>query len=218
MKKIFSIILFVFVLNIITDSRSATIDLLRAKIEHGQENFPIGDLNNLEYIKNIINQMVLIDQEIRQYFIENTNDQEAIKLMEKVDRFNATKMKEILSIHGWVSIPKFGAQADDQAWLLVQHADHDPFFQAGCLFILGTLIDKGETDKKHYAYLYDRVVLKFPNLGLKQKYGTQVKIENNKFELFPHEGSIETLNVERRKMGLNSVEEYMEVIKKLYDK
>lgn len=37
-------------------------------------------------------------------------------------------------------------------------------------------------------------------------------------KLLPHEGSIETLNIERGKMGLNSIEEYMEVIKKLYDK
>ncbi|MDP3532052.1 MAG: hypothetical protein Q8S31_02030 [Alphaproteobacteria bacterium] len=181
MKKIFSIILFVFVLNIITDSRSTTIDLLKEKIEHRQENFPMGDLNDVEYIKNIINQMFLIDQEIRQYFIENTNDQEVIKLMEKVDCFNTTKMKEILSVHGWTIISKFGAQADDQAWSLVQHADHDPFFQAGCLFILGALIDKTETVKKN-SFLYDRVALKFPALGMKQKYGTQL---NDEFEATP---------------------------------
>lgn len=215
MKKIFSVMLFVFLLNIITDSRSTIIDLIKEQIEHGQANFPIGDLNDVEYVKNIINRMVLIDQEIRQYFIENTNDQEAIKLMEKVDCFNTTKMKEILSIHGWVSISKFGAQADNQTWLLVQHADHDPFFQAGCVFILGTLIDKAETDKKYYAYLYDRVALKFPGLGMKQKYGTQF---NDEFELLPYEGSIETLNEERCKMGLSSIEEYMELVKKIYNK
>jgi hypothetical protein len=215
MKKIFSIILFIFLLNIITDSRSTIIDLLKEQIEHGQTNFPIGDLNDVEYVKNIINRMVLIDQEIRQYFIENTNDQEAIKLMEKVDRFNTIKMKEILSVHGWTIISKFGVQADDQAWVLVQHADHDPFFQAGCLFVLGTLIDKGETDKKHYAYLYDRVALKFPTLGMKQKYGTQF---NDEFELLPYEGSIETLNEERKKIGLGSIDEYRELIQKIYHK
>ncbi|MDP1723193.1 MAG: hypothetical protein Q8L85_00635 [Alphaproteobacteria bacterium] len=218
MKKIFSIIIFVFVLNTLTDIHANNINILKEQIKQEHDNFPIGDLNDVEFVKKIINQMFLKDQEIRQYFIKYSNDSEFRDLVINLDRFNTLKMKEILSVHGWVSISKFGANADDQAWLLVQHADHDPFFQAGCLFILGTLIDKAETVKKNYAFLYDRVALKFPSLGLKQKYGTQVKIENNKFELLPHEGSIETLNIERGKMGLNSIEEYMEVIKKLYDK
>ena len=217
MKKIFSTILFVFVLNTSTYIHASNINLLKEQIKQEHENFPIGDLNDVEFVKKIINQMYLKDQEIRQYFIKNINDPEFRDLVINLDRFNTSKMKEILSIHGWVNISKFGANADDQAMLLVQHAD-DPFFQAGCLFILGTLIDKAETDKRHYANLYDRVVLKFPNLGLKQKYGTQFKVENNKFELLPHEGSMETLNTERGKIGLNSMEEYMEDVKKMYGK
>ncbi|MDP1880355.1 MAG: hypothetical protein Q8K60_05395, partial [Parachlamydiaceae bacterium] len=113
MKKIFSTIIFVFVLNTSTYIHANNINLLKEQIKQENENFPIGDLNNVEFVKKIINQMYLKDQEIRQYFIKNINDPEFRDLMIMMDHFNTAKMKEILSIHGWVNISKFGANADD---------------------------------------------------------------------------------------------------------
>jgi hypothetical protein len=45
------------------------------------------------------------------------------------------------------------------AWLLVQHADHDPAFQRVCLELLGGAVRAGEADVRHHAYLTDRVLL-----------------------------------------------------------
>ncbi|NDD59187.1 MAG: hypothetical protein EBZ47_08075 [Chlamydiae bacterium] len=76
-----------------------------------------------------------------------------------------------------IVISKFGSEYDKKAWLIIQHADDDPFFQAGVLFLLERLANKGETDPKNYAYLYDRVAAKFHQIGLLQKYGTQVDLK-----------------------------------------
>jgi hypothetical protein len=56
------------------------------------------------------------------------------------------------------------------AWLLTQHADADPVFQARALRLMEALVAAGEVSKPNYAYLYDRFMLK---LSGKQRYGTQ---------------------------------------------
>jgi hypothetical protein len=59
-----------------------------------------------------------------------------------------------------------GTQA---AWLLIQHADHDPAFQRACLELLGHAVHAGEADATYHAYLTDRVLL----AEGKQLYRTQ---------------------------------------------
>lgn len=110
-----------------------------------------------------------------------------------------------------------GKDTDNQAWLLVQHADHDPFFQAGCLFILGKLVEVNETSKQNYASLYDRVALKFQALGLKQKYGTQVNISQDLVTtLMPCDGTKNEIEQNRKSMGLEPLDQHMQNIKTFY--
>ena len=42
--------------------------------------------------------------------------------MEKIDYLHAEHLKAILSVHEWITISKFGRDADRNAWLIVQHA------------------------------------------------------------------------------------------------
>lgn len=217
MQVILKIILFVvYVLRLAPDVYANEINFFKEKIRLEKQNFSKTDLNNVEHVKKNIHQMYLIDQEVRQYFIANQDNPEAQKLMISMDGFHLAKMKDILQANGWITISKFGRDADHWAWLLIQHADQDPFFQAGCLFLLGNLVAEGETDKKNYAYLYDRVALKFQNLGMKQKYGTQVSISGNKTQLLPYEGSLAELNKRRRAVGLNTVDEYLKMVSTVY--
>ncbi len=128
------------------------------------------------YVKRVIDYMYEFDQELRNLFIKHQSDERFGRLLKKLDAFHTARMKEILEIHGWIVISKFGVEYDKKAWLIIQHADDDPFFQAGVLFLLEKLTNKGETDPKNYAYLYDRVAAKFYQIGLLQKYGTQVDL------------------------------------------
>ena len=55
---------------------------------------------------------------------------------ESVDVANTERMKEIIEEIGWPTASKVGAEAANKAWLLVQHADHDPEFQERCLELM----------------------------------------------------------------------------------
>ncbi len=194
------------------------IHILKENIKKEQANFPKGNLEDVVYVKKILAQMVVLDQEVRALIIHDLDDPSIQQFLIDMDEFHTGKMKEILKRHGWPSISKFGAEADYHAWMLVQHADADPIFQAGCLFILSQLVEMGETAQKNYAYLYDRVTLKFQHLGMKQKYGTQINISGNTFKILPFEGTLSELNQRRLKMGLSPIKTYLEEIKKHYQR
>ncbi len=88
----------------------------------------------------------------------------------EVDRRNTKRIKELLQQRGWFRISRFGREADTNAWLVVQHADHDRAFQKKTLELLTLLMEEGETDPANYAYLSDRVAIAD---GEPQRYGTQ---------------------------------------------
>lgn len=58
------------------------------------------------------------------------------------------------------------------AWLILQHADHDPIWQRAMLPELQKLADAGDFPKAHWAMLVDRVAV---NSGEPQTYGSQGK-------------------------------------------
>ncbi|MDF2578405.1 MAG: hypothetical protein K0S74_1889, partial [Chlamydiales bacterium] len=189
------------------------IESLAVPILQYQSSFPEGNLQNVDTVKAIIDVMYEVDQDLRKKLIHDIDNIKLRNLVKEIDCFHTNKMKEILTVHGWINISKFGKEYDQKAWLLVQHADHDPFFQAGSLFILSQLMLKNETDAKNYAYLYDRVVLKFQQLGMLQKFGTQVDVKKNgSISLLPYEGDLEDVEGRRKEIGLNSLTEYMESI------
>lgn len=96
-----------------------------------------------------------------------------------LDRKNTARMRAIISEHGWPSYDLVGKRASNSAWLLIQHADRNPLFQAKCLPLLRAAVDKEQANPSNYAYLYDRVhVAK----GEKQLYATQSSTNNGLFE------------------------------------
>ena len=214
----FLILLGTVTLSVGAEDLKEKIHVLKEKVKEAQTNFPTGDLENTVYVTRILTQMYLLDQEVRNAFLSDLKDPEVYPLISEMDAFHTQKMKEILNHHGWITISRFGSEADHQAWMLVQHADDDPLFQAGCLFVLEKLIEIGESNPKNYAYLYDRVALKFAQFGMKQKYGTQVNASEGEFKLCPYEGTGSELNQRRREMGLEPINAYLEEVKSFYQK
>lgn len=194
------------------------VEAFEEKFKAYQDQFPQGDLEQISYIKSLLDKMYDFDQTLRKDFIKNWSILEKQEILRKMDTFHTLKMKEILQRYGWITISKFGAEYDRKAWLLVQHADHDPFFQAGVLFLLGNLIPRKETDQKNYAYLYDRVALKFPSLGFRQRYGTQV-LSKTKGEIIlqPCEGTFEEVDHRRKEIGLEPLREYLKQVKEMVE-
>lgn len=128
-----------------------------------------------------------------------------------LDRRNTEELKKLLKLRRWFTIGEFGKAADDAAWLLVQHADHDPAFQKSTLKILDGLWAKGETDPGHYAYLWDRVAASFhdPSKRRLLRYGTQGGCAGpGKWEPLPVEKPA-LLDKRRASVGLGPESEYV---------
>ncbi|NNC83730.1 MAG: hypothetical protein HKN79_09135, partial [Flavobacteriales bacterium] len=123
------------------------------------------------------------------------------------DRAHTQRMKEIVAEYGWPTFEKVGPMASRSAWVLVQHADRDPFFQAECLALMEEALEAEQVYPRNYAYLYDRVQVAF---GEKQLYATQSTSNNGLWEGHFQPIAQESQVQERREdMGITRhVEEY----------
>jgi hypothetical protein len=111
---------------------------------------------------------------LREELLELRNEDQALRTAENVnvkdlaaiDEKNTRRLKEIVAQYGWPTKNMVGQDGADAAWLLAQHADHDPSFQLLVLELMEKLISKGEASSSNYAYLFDRT-------HRPQRFGTQ---------------------------------------------
>lgn len=124
--------------------------------------------------------------------------------MEARDHANTAWLKGVVAAHGWPKRSQVGDSAAKAAWLLVQHADADPAFQVRALRLMEPLVATGEADRKNYAYLYDRVMLKVVG---KQRYATQLTCRRGRLVPQPLEDE-RTVDRRRRTVGMATVAAY----------
>ncbi len=102
-----------------------------------------------------------------------------IEKMARTDAKNTQGLKTLISQSGFPLISTHGAQANQDAWLIVQHADHDIEFQRSTLKLLAAAMKQKDTIIPRVAYLTDRVMV---NEALQtgrqplQRFGTQGRI------------------------------------------
>lgn len=169
-------------------------------------------MENLTQYENIkfpkvateIKKMAEEDQAMRKRAEENQGVIES-KEDDTLDERNTIRMREIVSEIGWPTISKVGKDCSHDAWVLVQHADHDRVFQKECLQLMKDAGDQ-EVEKKDVAYLEDRVRVNEGNLQL---YGTQFYEDpiHKIYVLRPVE-DLENLGKRREEMGMETGEEY----------
>lgn len=129
--------------------------------------------------------------------------------MRKVDAANTAWMKKVVDKHGWPGKSMVGTDGAFAAWLLVQHADADPKFQARCLELMKKAYEKKEVRGQDLAYLIDRVLV---GQGKKQVYGTQFwtpplgKLQPRPIEDEAH------VDARRSEMGLGPLAEYRKIM------
>ncbi|WPZ04233.1 DUF6624 domain-containing protein [Blastomonas marina] len=124
----------------------------------------------------------------------------------RTDRENTEWLKQVIAEHGWPTISMVGERASQQAWLLAQHADHDPVLQLEVLRLMEPLVEKGEVSQRNYAYLYDRVMLKLVG---KQRFATQTECKEGERVASELEDKVRMPEF-RQSMGLEPFEEYMD--------
>ena len=133
-------------------------------------------------VKEILSSLVDLDQFGRQHGYDpnahgyaGTPDERAffvayLHRLSALDAENLRTFKALLDRWGWFDQRTWGNEADQDAWVLTQHADADLPFQKRVLGLLEPLIKSGGTSSSNFAYLYDRVAVNDHRL---QRFGTQ---------------------------------------------
>ena len=146
-------------------------------------------------------------------FIKVTEDH-----WKKLHLRNNADMKEIVDHHGWFASSVWGPRAEEEAWLIVQHADEDIELQRNALHLMEPLLKAGEIKPSHYAYLYDRVMVNPRNPdGIQlQRYGTQCHKVDSRWEAQPMEDPA-NIDARRKAMGIEpeTLSEYLEIMNEL---
>jgi len=153
--------------------------------------------------------MAVADREARQAWRE---DAEQAGPVERMDREHTERLRELVDRHGWPARSMVGEAGSQAAWLLVQHADHDPEFQRRCLELLEAAAERGEADPRHVAFLTDRVLI---HQGKLQRYGTQLRMEEGRLAPIPVEDP-GGLDERRRSVGLDPLEDYLRETERTY--
>ena len=129
--------------------------------------------------------------------------------MQKVDEDNTAFLKKLVGEVGWIDATRFGKEAADAAFLIVQHSGDVPLMAA-------TLpeIEKGVRakvlDPQSFALLHDRLSL---DLGRKQRYGTQLGQGADKnLVVMPIEDRAHVEKI-REELGLLPLSQYLDYFK-----
>ena len=154
--------------------------------------------------------MRVADQSLRKYVHEvSTAPQRLRSALGVIDQANTSRMKELLRECGWPLTSKYGKEASADAWLLVQHADHDRQFQRDALKTLEQAVAAGEARGGDFAYLSDRIAV---SESRPQLYGTQFQGVVDCKIILARIDSREAVNARRRAIpGMPTLEEYERV-------
>jgi hypothetical protein len=139
-------------------------------------------------------------------------DSSALRRMQQVDMDNTQWLKELVAREGWPTTARVGEEASKSAFLILQHAVHDPEFQRMMLDTIAQAFARGEVDGQSYALLHDRVAVQS---GGRQRYGSQAQLRNGRIVFSPMEDSSKVDSL-RRTVGLPPLAEYRRVLDSVY--
>jgi len=131
--------------------------------------------------------------------------------MEALHNKNAEILNKIIEKIGYPTIEKVGEEANEAAWLVIQHSISKPEFMKKCTALLEKEVAENKANPKQLAYLSDRIA---GFEGRAQFYGTQFDWDENG-EMSPKLfDDLEKVNERRKLVGLNSLQEQIEIIRK----
>ncbi len=138
------------------------------------------------------------DQRVRQGDVDGP-------AMQRVDRDNTEWLLAILAELGWIDATRFGSEASDAAFLLVQHTS-DLRLMRTALPRIEQDVRAGRLDGQAFALLHDRFQL---SLGWLQRYGSQIGITaDGEAVLMPCE-DLEHVDERRAELGMGPLADYL---------
>jgi hypothetical protein len=159
-----------------------------------------------------LGRMLEMDQAVRRAFTQAGApvDGPIARDMDRVDRDNMKRLKQIIRRYGWPDRSLVGQDGAQAAFLIAQHATFDVDFQKMALAALRASVERGQNDRQQLALLEDRVRMM---TNEPQLYGTQLRIENGK--LIPYTiADPEHVDARRAAMGLGPLKEYIAMVSK----
>ena len=129
-----------------------------------------------------------------------------------VDADNLHRLKQIIHQDGFPTPEMVGFNGVQAAFLLTQHADSDPAFQARMLRIITRRVRRGELDAQNFALLTDRVLV---HQGKPQRYGTQFFESGGAMKPQPIEDPLQ-VDQRRAALGLGSMADYACTLRVMY--
>ncbi|CAM3705454.1 DUF6624 domain-containing protein [Flavobacterium chungbukense] len=167
---------------------------------------------NYQKIAEKIIELRNADFELREKLIQNGKLSAGYNTeMEQLHNKNASELEDIIQQIGYPSIDKVGEEACQSAWIIIQHSIGKPDFMRKCAFELEKAINENKADPINLAYLNDRIAV-FEDKP--QLYGTQFdwdesgKMSPNSYD------DLAKVNERRKQIGLNTLEEQIEIIRK----
>ncbi|WP_027003020.1 DUF6624 domain-containing protein [Hugenholtzia roseola] len=131
--------------------------------------------------------------------------------MKELHNRNAKILSNIVDKIGYPTIDKVGKEANEAAWLVIQHSVGQPEFMKKCAKLLEKAVSENKANPKSLAYLTDRIAV-FE--GKPQLYGTQFDWDENG-NLSPNIfDDLTKVNERRKSIGLNTLEEQTEIMRK----
>jgi hypothetical protein len=130
--------------------------------------------------------------------------------MKELHNRNAKVLSDIIDTIGYPTIDKVGKEANEAAWLVIQHSIGQPEFMKKSAELLKSAVNENKADPKSLAYLTDRIAVLE---GKPQLYGTQFdwdKHGNLSPNLFD---DLNKVNERRKSIGLNTIEEQTEIMR-----
>lgn len=124
--------------------------------------------------------------------------------MQRVDADNTDFVLNVILELGWVDATRFGQEASDAAFLIVQHTSDMRLMRTALPFIEAD-VRAGKVSGQNYALMFDRLQL---NLGYEQRYGSQIGVVDGASVLMPCE-DIERVDEFRAEMGMGPLAVYL---------
>lgn len=155
--------------------------------------------DKLKEIQNEMAKRFKTDQAVRTDLRRQTE-------MQSVDVDNAAYITKLVKEFGWIDVDRFGNEASNIAFLIVQHSGQLPLMLAALPEIEKDFKAEKLKDAQPYALLYDRVKI---DTCQKQRYGSQIGEEEDGTPfVFPLE---DRANVDklRKEIGMPPLAQYL---------
>jgi hypothetical protein len=144
------------------------------------------------------------EQSARREYLSAPQDQSTARKVDSLDADNLRWLKTLVKNSGVPTAQQVGERGVEWVWLLAQHADRDPQFQASLLPLFVQRYEAGELPADNVAKLTDRVLIARHE---PQRFGTQFDWKSGNFKM-RNSGELAQFNANRKQLGLMPLEDY----------